>query len=543
MEDSLASQLPEANALPDGFSETFSETSNCTASAREPDKIKTLEQEDNIVLDGINSVTEITTQESEMVSALYTDLCTQQAASMTQATEFCIGAGSRNPISGNRVEKTEKERSFPVPLSDKDANDFPDDLVISSKTDCLIDKKLKHESEILESSGHATDNGHLSSDKYQSPLDVPSLLLTTEGSSMEPPQNTGYTELGGLKSNQSTVNELEKGEGKVSQGTYRHNSNDNSRSLKPESNSEMKVKQTKGTSKPGKELTDLHQKYLQVLAERDSVLLELKKNISLREKLEALCRELQRQNKMLTEECRKVSTEGQQKRLELSNKFHDAIKDVSTKLEEQKDERISQLKENEKLRDRLKQFSEQYEICKQQFEQQLKKKTLELQLAEIKLQQQQEACNQEQAKSQLYTEQITQLLTTEKNLRFQLAVDGEKFQEFQDTLTKSNEVFESFKKEMEKMAKTIKDLNKENNFLKSKCENSDISLIELVDERAKLKKQLEKTKNQKEKLESLCRSLQAERKQQGVVKGANDTTTGASFIRDQSTGEDPGKSI
>lgn len=32
------------------------------------------------------------------------------------------------------------------------------------------------------------------------------------------------------------------------------------------------------------------------------------------------------------------------------------------------------------------------------------------------------------------------------------------------------------------MAKSIKELKKENSFLKSKCEKSDITLIELVDE-------------------------------------------------------------
>lgn len=265
--------------------------------------------------------------------------------------------------------------------------------------------------------------------------------------------------------------------------------------------------------------------------ERDTALVELRKNVAVREKLESLCRELQRQNKILTDECKKVSTEGQQKRLDLSTKFHDAIKDASTKLGEQRDE-------NEMLRQNLKQFSEQYELREQQFMQQIKKKTLELQLAEVKLQQQLEASCQEQAKVKLYTEQISQLLETEKNLRLQLAADGEKFQQFQETLTKSNEVFESFKKEMEKMAKTIKDLNRENNFLKRKCEKTDVSLIELVDEREKVKKQLEKTKNQKEKLESLCRSLQAERKQQ------SDTNTPAEvpLVTDNPNTEDPGKS-
>lgn len=97
------------------------------------------------------------------------------------------------------------------------------------------------------------------------------------------------------------------------------------------------------------------------------------------------------------------------------------------------------------------------------------------------------------------------------------------------------------------MAKSIKELKKENSFLKSKTEKSDITLIELVDEvlvlvflgwaisyvllsnnfivlfvqRQQLKKQLEKTKNQKAKLESLCRSLQAERKQNSTSSNNN----------------------
>ncbi|XP_073023257.1 uncharacterized protein [Primulina eburnea] len=79
----------------------------------------------------------------------------------------------------------------------------------------------------------------------------------------------------------------------------------------------------------------------------------------------------------------------------------------------------------------------------------------------------------------------------------------------QAALLKSNEVFKTFRQEIERMAKSIKELRKENSFLTNKCEKSDITLTELADERERLKKQLEKTRNQKEKLESICRSLQA----------------------------------
>lgn len=47
------------------------------------------------------------------------------------------------------------------------------------------------------------------------------------------------------------------------------------------------------------------------------------------------------------------------------------------------------------------------------------------------MQQHQERSAQDQSQLQSYVEQVTQLLETEKNLRLQLAADGEKFQQFQ----------------------------------------------------------------------------------------------------------------
>ncbi|PHU00585.1 hypothetical protein BC332_30372 [Capsicum chinense] len=123
----------------------------------------------------------------------------------------------------------------------------------------------------------------------------------------------------------------------------------------------------------------------------------------------------------------------------------------------------------------------------------------------------------------IYSNQVSQLLATEKNLRLQLTADGEKFKQFQEALLKSNEVFETLKQDIEKMAKSIKELKKENAFLKGKCDKSDVTLIELAEEREFLKRQLEKTKNQKERLEALCRSLQAERKAHSVASNDSDS--------------------
>ncbi|KAE8717970.1 Transcription initiation factor IIF isoform 3 [Hibiscus syriacus] len=98
------------------------------------------------------------------------------------------------------------------------------------------------------------------------------------------------------------------------------------------------------------------------------------------------------------DECKRVSTERQNIRLDVSAGFHNAIKDVTNKLEEQKNECLSQLKENEMSIDKLKQFADQYDLAEQQFEQKirLKQKTLELELADLKIKQHEERLIQEQ---------------------------------------------------------------------------------------------------------------------------------------------------
>ncbi|XWS66137.1 hypothetical protein CRYUN_Cryun05aG0174200 [Craigia yunnanensis] len=378
------------------------------------------------------------------------------------------------------ASKGQKKRTFPVPLSEGHSFDGSSDSV---------------EGKLVE---------HDSSNSVSDAAEVGMAECTEVKGEVKGECQTAERFEGGSNTNSTNLKEASSSE-----------SVDSLKNKKPET-TETKRKNAKRTFKSEKEFLEFSLKYQQVVAERDAA-------IAVRDKLESLCRELQRQNKMLMDECRRVSTEGQNLRLDLSARFQDAIKDVSNKLEEQKDDCLSQLKENEMLTNKLKQLADQYALSEQQYAQKLKQKTLELQLADLKIKQHEEKLIQEQAQMKVYAEQVSQLLATEKNLRLQLTTDGEKFQQFQDALLKSNEVFETFKQEIEKMAKSMKELKKENVFLKSKCDKSDVTLIELVEERERLKKQLEKTKNQKEKLESLCRSLQAERKQSSIGGNSSDS--------------------
>ncbi|XP_022134079.1 beta-taxilin isoform X2 [Momordica charantia] len=384
------------------------------------------------------------------------------------------------------TEKTQKLETFPVALSETE------NCCTSESVEKVADKGCTEQAE----------TAVLNVEETFTESSVDESGCSIRGQAQEESQSSEKVTDGHIEA--STAHEREISSAEVVQTV---------KSIKFES-TEVKRKNPKRTFKSEKEFLEFTLKYQQVTAERDAA-------IVVRDKLESLCRELQRQNKMLMDECKRVSTEGQSLRTELSVRFQDAIKDVSNKLEEQKDECLAQLKENETLRNKLKQLIDQFALSEQQFSKKLKQKTLELQIADLKTKQCEEKLNQEQSQIKSYAEQISQLLSTEKNLRLQLTADGEKFQQFQDALLKSNEVFETFKQEIDKMTKSIKELKKENSFLKSKCEKSDVTLIELLDERERLKKQLEKTKNQKEKLESLCRSLQAERKQSSMGMGSN----------------------
>jgi chromosome segregation ATPase len=174
------------------------------------------------------------------------------------------------------------------------------------------------------------------------------------------------------------------------------------------------------------------------------------------------------------------------------------------------------------LASKLKNLVEQYELRETHFEKIKKQQELEVQLAEAKLAQQRVSAAEEREKNlaekqALLTESVEhqrrceQLTQQEIELRGQLSLYTEKFEEFQKTLTKSNEVFGTFKKEMDKMTKTIKKLEKETNMWRARWEASNCSLSEMSEERALQDKAIEALKAKNSKLESLCRAMQSER--------------------------------
>ncbi|XP_056412920.1 alpha-taxilin [Hyla sarda] len=271
-----------------------------------------------------------------------------------------------------------------------------------------------------------------------------------------------------------------------------------------------------------KQMRILQKKQTQLIQEKDQLRNEHSKAILARSKLESLCRELQRHNRTLKEEGVQRAREEEEKRKEVTSHFQLTLNDIQTQMEQHNERNTKLRQENVELADRLKKLIEQYELREEHIDKVFKHKDLQQQLVDAKLQQAQEMLKEVEERHQrekdfllkeaVESQRMCELMKQqETHLKQQLALYTEKFEEFQNTLSKSNEVFTTFKQEMEKMTKKIKKLEKETTMYRSRWESSNKALLVMAEEKTVCDKEQEALQAKIQKLEKLCRALQTER--------------------------------
>jgi hypothetical protein len=87
----------------------------------------------------------------------------------------------------------------------------------------------------------------------------------------------------------------------------------------------------------------------------------------------------------------------------------------------------------------------------------------------------------------------------------------------EDTLNNSNELFLTFRKEMEEMSKKTKRLEKENLTLTRKHEQTNRNILEMAEERTRNNEELEKWRKKSNNLETLCRRMQEQGRGQALA--------------------------
>ncbi|XP_027545559.1 beta-taxilin isoform X2 [Neopelma chrysocephalum] len=264
-----------------------------------------------------------------------------------------------------------------------------------------------------------------------------------------------------------------------------------------------------------KKLKYLQKRQAQITKEKDQLQSEHSRAILARSKLESLCRELQRHNKNLKEETIQRAREEDEKRKEITNHFQGTLSEIQAQIEQQSERNMKLCQENTELAEKLKSIIDQYELREEHRE-------LQQKLVDAKLEQSREMMKEAEERHQKEKEyllnqaaewklQAKMLKEQETVLQAQITLYSERFEEFQKTLTKSNEVFATFKQEMEKMTKKMKKLEKDTATWKSRFENCNRALLDMIEEKAMRSKEYECFVLKIQRLENLCRALQEER--------------------------------
>ncbi|XP_032331247.1 gamma-taxilin isoform X2 [Camelus ferus] len=239
-----------------------------------------------------------------------------------------------------------------------------------------------------------------------------------------------------------------------------------------------------------KQVKILQKKQAQIVKEKVHLQSEHSKAVLARSKLESLCRELQHHNKTLKEENMQQARQEEETHKEATAHFQFTLDEIQTQLEQHDVYNTKLRQENFELGEKLKKLIEQYALREEHIDKVFKHKELQQQLVDAKLQQTTQLIKEADEKHQRERKSLLKDVTEwrhkyeemkqqEVQLKQQLSLYMDKFEEFQTTMTKSNELFTTVRQEIEK--KTVRDK-------------------EYKDFQIKL-----------ERLEKLCRALQMER--------------------------------
>ncbi|EME39663.1 hypothetical protein DOTSEDRAFT_75345 [Dothistroma septosporum NZE10] len=250
----------------------------------------------------------------------------------------------------------------------------------------------------------------------------------------------------------------------------------------------------------------------QLQKEKEEVTKDRTRERGLKEKLEKLSRELTRENKKLKDDYRDLKENSANRNDELHRKLENMVLDVEAVVSDRKQpERQQELEQDKLFREKFTSFLHQYELRELHFQSLITVKNLEIQYERARHEQLKKAQENELSKSHQLTRQVSTFSQTENELRGQLNVYVEKFkQQVEDTLNNSNDLFLTFRKEMEEMSKKTKRLEKENLNLTRKQEATNKNIFQMAEERSQSQQAIDRLTRENEKLKKLCRAMQTQ---------------------------------
>ncbi|XP_038132740.1 gamma-taxilin-like isoform X1 [Cyprinodon tularosa] len=239
--------------------------------------------------------------------------------------------------------------------------------------------------------------------------------------------------------------------------------------------------------------------------------------------LEDLCRDLQAHYSTLREETLRRCREDEEKRSDITSHFQEMLTEIQAQIEQHSARNDKLCHENANLTDKLESLMNQYERREESLDKINKHRDLQHKLTEAKLQQANALLAEAEEKHKREKEYLLReaidktkkcfaMKEQELAMKKKLTLYAQKFDEFQATLAKSNEIYVRFRKEMDNMTEKMKKVEKEANLWKTRFENCNKTLIDMIEERTEKGREYDLFVLKIQKLEKLCRALQDERK-------------------------------
>ncbi|KKA26615.1 hypothetical protein TD95_003422 [Thielaviopsis punctulata] len=214
--------------------------------------------------------------------------------------------------------------------------------------------------------------------------------------------------------------------------------------------------------------------------DKDAKITELGKTQQLKEKLEKLCRELQKDNNKLKSENKCLQDD-----LLRTKRFYDENLDsLLGKLEgyqREKDNPVTQVIDvstEELFKHRFKTMIEQYELRDLHFQAQMRTKEMEVQMHLARLEQQRKMTEVEMIRTRSLQAQVNNLASNEAELVSQINLYAEKLKQAGDPLLNS-ELFTAFRKEISDISKRNRTLERENRDLKRR-QRANVSMLQMA---------------------------------------------------------------
>lgn len=245
---------------------------------------------------------------------------------------------------------------------------------------------------------------------------------------------------------------------------------------------------------------------------------EYERCLAARDKLEALSRELTRQNKTIDEESENRVMEEKRLREEIVHRFNVAMIDINKKLARQSTTREQRDRYVQNLQSKLADLRERYDTREQHFEQQIRRRQLEKQLAMAKRRQvldghQDTAKHLSHLREELKEAQEEHDQLSAKLISYRETIcDGESLMESTEQLyqTQRNQIEEAHAevKQVQSANSTVRNTNNSTN-VHIKAMEAECSRLEAAINETRQVERLERAKV--EALEKLCRQVTCER--------------------------------